>query len=73
MTQSPGNGAMKIAQVDFDMCEACSPCPARAACRTKALIKMGPDEQAIVKPSDCMGCGDCVAACPFNAVSMKEM
>jgi Fe-S-cluster-containing hydrogenase component 2 len=64
---------MKIAQVDFGTCEACAPCPARATCRTKALIKMGPDEQAIVKPSDCMGCGDCVAACPFHAISMKEM
>jgi len=34
---------------------------------------MGPDEQAIVKPSDCMGCGDCIEACPFGAILMKEM
>ena len=63
---------MRTAQVDFDRCEACSPCPARKACRTKAIVKMGPDEQAIVKSSDCMGCGDCVDACPFAAVTMKE-
>jgi MinD superfamily P-loop ATPase len=63
---------MKVAKVDYALCAACSICPARKSCRTKALIKMGPDEQAIVKPSDCMGCGDCVPACPHNAVSMTE-
>ena len=53
---------MRLAQIDYARCEACSPCPARKACRTKA----------IVKPSDCMGCGDCVEECPYEAVSMKE-
>ncbi|MBU2602770.1 MAG: 4Fe-4S binding protein [Actinobacteria bacterium] len=63
---------MRLAQIDYARCEACSPCPARKACRTKAIVKMGLDEQAIVKPSDCMGCGDCVEECPYEAVSMKE-
>lgn len=63
---------MKVAQVDFQKCQACRDCPAKKACRTKALIKMGPDEEAIVKPSDCMGCGDCVDPCPYDAVSLKE-
>lgn len=63
---------MKIAQIDFAACQACNPCPARKACRTKAIIKMGPEEQAIVKPSDCMGCGDCVDACPYGAITVKE-
>jgi Fe-S-cluster-containing hydrogenase component 2 len=64
---------MNTAQIDFDSCRACSVCPARKACRTKAIVKMGPDEQAIVKPSDCMGCGDCVDACPYGSISMKQM
>ncbi|GAB4263715.1 MAG: hypothetical protein Kow00122_19600 [Thermoleophilia bacterium] len=64
---------MKVAQVDFAVCQACATCAARKACRTKAIVKMGRDEQAVVKPSDCMGCGDCVDACPHGAVSMKEM
>lgn len=63
---------MKLAQIDFASCQACSVCDARKSCRTKAIVKMGRDEQAIVKPSDCMGCGDCVEACPFGAVTMKE-
>jgi Fe-S-cluster-containing hydrogenase component 2 len=63
---------VKLAQIDYNVCQACSPCDAKKSCRTKAIIKMGPDEQAIVKPSDCMGCGDCVDACPFGAVKMKE-
>ncbi|MHB9149277.1 MAG: 4Fe-4S binding protein [Thermoleophilia bacterium] len=63
---------MKSAQIEFASCQACSPCDARKACRTKAIVKMGPDEQAIVMVSDCMGCGDCIEACPFGAISMKE-
>jgi MinD superfamily P-loop ATPase len=63
---------MKLAQVDYKKCRACSKCPARTVCRTKAIIKLDPDEPAVVKPSDCMGCGDCVDACPFDAVAMKE-
>jgi Fe-S-cluster-containing hydrogenase component 2 len=63
---------MKVAVVDYAKCQACSPCPARKACRTKALIKLGPDEPAIVKPGDCMGCADCVPVCPYQAVSLSE-
>ena len=63
---------MKIAQVDYETCRACPKCPARTACRTKALIKLDRDEPAVVKTSDCMGCGDCVDACPFDAITMKE-
>jgi Fe-S-cluster-containing dehydrogenase component len=71
-TWAEGGTTVRVAQVDFDSCRACRDCPARKVCRTKALIKMGPDEEATVKPSDCMGCGDCVTACTFGAVAMKE-
>src|SRR5680860_1410017 len=47
-----GEDSVKLAQVDYKKCQACSKCTARKTCRTKALIKMGPEEQAIVKPSD---------------------
>lgn len=63
---------MKIAQVSYDLCQACDKCAARKSCRTKALIQMDRGEQAIVKSSDCMGCGDCIEACPHKALSMKE-
>ena len=67
-----GEDSVKLAQVDYKKCQACSKCTARKTCRTKALIKMGPEEQAIVKPSDCMGCGDCQEACEYGAITMKE-
>ncbi|GAB4251667.1 MAG: hypothetical protein Kow00129_12550 [Thermoleophilia bacterium] len=63
---------MKTATVSIAKCRACSKCTARKSCRTKALIQLDPGEPAVVKASDCMGCGDCVEACPYDAIQMKE-
>lgn len=69
---APVEERVKVARIDFALCRACLDCPAKKACRTKAIIKMGLDEEAIVKPSDCMGCGDCLEACPHGALTLKE-
>lgn len=69
-TGMKGSLTVKTAQVDFAACQACAVCTAKTLCRTKAIIKMGKYEQAVVKPSDCMGCGDCIDGCPHGAVSM---
>jgi len=63
---------MKLAQVDYALCRSCDKCASRRACRTKALIQLDRGEPAIVKTGDCMGCGDCVPACPHQAIKMKE-
>lgn len=64
--------AVKIAEIDYDLCQACNKCSARKSCRTKALTQMDRGEPAMVKPAECMGCGDCVEACPHAAVRLRE-
>jgi len=52
-----------------DRCVACPECPARQACRTRAILRLEPDEPPYVDASRCYGCRACVPACPFEAVA----
>src|SRR3990172_1247218 len=53
---------MLRAEVHWDLCRACDPCSARPACKTKAVVKLDPDEPAVIDLSRCSGCGDCLPA-----------
>jgi ATP-binding cassette subfamily E protein 1 len=73
--------AKKIfAMVDYDKCNprACNPekgiCPAVAACTHKVIKQIdGPFEPPIIFHDLCMGCWDCIEACPLDAIHMKEI
>ena len=54
--------------VDGSLCRACADCPARAACRSKALQRIDRDEPPYVDPLRCAGCHTCVTACPYGAM-----
>ncbi len=40
------------------------------ACPEEAIVKTERG-QVIVKPAKCTGCGECVPACPFNAIHVE--
>lgn len=65
---------MIVAAVDFKRCGGahCSKCLAAKACEKRLIIKVDFDEPAVVDRSLCSGCGDCVAACPHNAIALIE-
>ena len=53
----------------------CSPedgiCPAVKVCRREILEQEEPHESPVLLRSDmCRGCGDCVPACPLEAIKM---
>ncbi|MHB8859834.1 MAG: 4Fe-4S binding protein [Thermoleophilia bacterium] len=64
---------MQLAEVDTERCSGHEKCPARKACPTKALFQMDPGEVVTVNGSLCRGCGDCIAACPEQAIRVRQI
>ncbi len=69
-----------FAMIDFERCDPgrCDPengrCPAASACEHKVLKQIdGPFEQPMVFQHMCMGCWDCIEACPLEAVYIKNV
>jgi translation initiation factor RLI1 len=70
----------KFAMVNYETCNpsVCDPekgkCAAAAACTHKVLKQIdGAFEPPIVFQDLCMGCWDCIEACPLDAVEMKSI
>jgi len=64
---------MLRAEVNWDICQACDPCSARLACKTKAVVKIDADEPAFIELARCNGCGDCLPACPYGAIALRNI
>lgn len=69
-----------FAMIDFGRCDPrrCDPengvCPAVSACEHKVLKQIdGPFEQPMVFQDLCMGCWDCMEACPREAIYRKNV
>jgi len=63
---------MQLAEVRAERCTGHKKCPAGKACPTKALLQLDPGETATVDVSLCRGCGDCVSACPDQAINIRQ-
>ena len=69
-----------FAMVDYETCrpDACSPangtCAAVAACSHKVIQQIdGAFEPPMIFQDRCLACWDCIAACPLNAVLVKQV
>ncbi|MDD5127699.1 MAG: 4Fe-4S binding protein [Dehalococcoidales bacterium] len=66
----------KMAMVDFNKCNPAScangVCAAAQACPRKLLVQENPREPPMTNPALCRACGDCVRACPHNAISIMQ-
>jgi ATP-binding cassette subfamily E protein 1 len=69
-----------FALVDYGMCapKTCDPdegrCVAVPACTHKVIKQLDGDfEQPMVFQDMCMGCWDCIEACPLDAVFVKNV
>ena len=67
----------KYVVVDYDLCRAdnCAStdpegCPAEATCTPGALKQEEPGEPPMLpSPRMCVGCGDCIRSCLFDAIT----
>ena len=69
-----------FAIVDYENCSPknCNPdegiCLAALECKHKVIKQIdGPFEEPMVFQDMCMGCWDCIEACPLKAVSVKNV
>lgn len=58
--------------VQAERCQRCANCAARKSCRTKALVRLDPEEAPWVDAGRCYGCGDCILSCPHGAISLAK-
>jgi electron transport protein HydN len=49
-------------------CKHCENSPCLAVCKQKAISRVG--AQVIVDENKCIGCKDCLVACPFGAITL---
>ena len=59
-------------EVDWLRCQLCDPCLARPVCKVRAVVKFDLDEPAYIDQTRCNGCGNCVGACPHEAITMRN-
>jgi translation initiation factor RLI1 len=69
----PGNRAL----INYEKCrpEQCAngTCAATLACSRKLIKQEEPNEMPMMDPLLCQGCGDCIKACPLEAIKMAMM
>ena len=53
------------------MCAHCDPAPCMAVCRTQAITRRD-DGFVLIDPAKCAGCGECIRACPFDAIFFND-
>jgi Fe-S-cluster-containing hydrogenase component 2 len=63
--------ALDYSRCDPSQCEE-GICAAAQVCERKVLRQEEPGEMPDLYPSLCLGCTDCVSACPQGAIRMME-
>ncbi|MGE5601865.1 MAG: ATP-binding protein [Nitrososphaerales archaeon] len=58
--------------IDPELCEMCSSCSARRACRPRAILQLDRGELPAVDAARCLGCKACVVSCPHGALRIVE-
>jgi MinD superfamily P-loop ATPase len=64
--------AQAVPYVKPESCLAFFKCPARAVCRSKALVQLDAAEPPFIDACRCYGCDLCIAECPVGAIRLNH-
>ena len=53
------------------LCAHCEKAKCMAVCRTQAIYRR-PDGFILIDPAKCAGCGECIRACPYDAIYFND-
>lgn len=57
-------------EINWEICQTCTPCLARKVCKPHALLQVDLDEPPYIDYSRCTFCGHCALACDFGAINL---
>lgn len=57
-------------EINWEVCQTCTPCLAQPVCKTHALLQIDPGEPPYIDYSRCTNCALCVLACCCGAIVM---
>ena len=70
--QSAKAQTQAVPYVEAEACPACFQCPARAVCRSKALVRLDAGEPPFIDGSRCYGCDLRISECPAGAIRLNH-
>ena len=63
---------MLIPLICPELCLTCDPCQARSACKTRAIVRIDPEDVPYIALDRCSRCGACVIECTGGAIMMSS-
>jgi len=60
-----------IPHVVDEKCALCRKCLARKVCKSKAIVRIDPEEPPFIDASRCYGCHLCITTCPHGAIVLN--
>jgi MinD superfamily P-loop ATPase len=62
-----------LPEIDWEVCQACAPCQAAHVCHMRAIVQMDHSDTPYLDFSRCNGCAKCISACPWGAISLRQL
>jgi MinD superfamily P-loop ATPase len=63
---------MLLPEIEWDACITSEICEAIKVCKTRAIVRLDPEDPPYIEHALCSSCGECIMACPYSAITLKN-